>query len=88
MSTIISNNFHKNLIDNYIVFRYTRCLAAGTLYGAISNMVEKGWISAVPGEESSRKKEYVITEQGKIIVRNELIRLKELAANGENIIGR
>jgi DNA-binding PadR family transcriptional regulator len=62
-------------------------LAAGTLYGAISNMVEKGWIAAVPGEKNSRKKEYVITERGKTIVGNELSRLKELVANGDSIIG-
>ena len=61
-------------------------LAAGTLYGAISNMLEKGWITAVPGEINSRKKEYIITKSGKIIVINELTRLKELVANGEHIL--
>ena len=62
-------------------------LAAGTLYGALGNMVEKGWITALPGEKNSRKKEYVITESGKKVAHAELLRLKELAANGENIIG-
>ena len=62
-------------------------LAAGTLYGAISSMVEKGWIVAVPGEKNSRKKEYVITENGKSVVSCELMRLKELVTNGESIIG-
>ncbi|MDR2568917.1 MAG: helix-turn-helix transcriptional regulator [Oscillospiraceae bacterium] len=63
-------------------------LAAGTLYGAISNMVEKGWIIALPGEKNSRKKEYVITEFGKAVTRNEISRLKELVGNGESIIER
>ena len=62
-------------------------LAAGTLYGAIGSMLEKGWIAAVPGEASSRKKEYVITERGKAIVRNEFARLVELVSNGENVVG-
>ena len=62
-------------------------LAAGTLYGAISNMVEKGWIVAVPDEKNSRKKEYTITENGKAVVSHELARLKELVFNGESIIG-
>lgn len=62
-------------------------LAAGTLYGAIGTMLEKGWIRALPGESSQRKKEYVITETGKGIVQNELFRLKELVANGEYILG-
>ena len=63
-------------------------LAAGTLYGAISSMVEKGWIQAVHGEKNSRRKEYVITEQGKSIAENELSRLKELISNAESVIGR
>jgi DNA-binding PadR family transcriptional regulator len=62
-------------------------LAAGTLYGAISNMVEKGWIIALPGEKNSRKKEYVITESGRVVARNELSRLKELVVNGDSTIG-
>ena len=62
-------------------------LAAGTLYGAISSMLEKGWIKALPGEASSRKKEYEITESGKTIAKNELLRLRELLVNGEHIIG-
>jgi len=61
-------------------------LAAGTLYGAISSMLEKGWIKALPGEASSRKKEYEITESGKLIAKNEIARLRELVANGEKII--
>ena len=35
-------------------------LAAGTLYGAINTMLEKGWITALPGEKNSRKKEYAL----------------------------
>lgn len=57
-------------------------LAAGTLYGAINSLLEKGWIMALPGEKDSRKKEYVITEEGKSILRMEIDRLKELVANG------
>ncbi len=62
-------------------------LAAGTLYGAISTLLEKGWIKALPGEENSRKKEYLITQQGKDAVEHEIIRLRELVANGEIITG-
>lgn len=61
-------------------------LAAGTLYGAINTMVEKGWIRALPGEKNSRKKEYEITEIGKRITANELTRLRELLTNGEQTI--
>lgn len=61
-------------------------LSAGTLYGALSSMLEKGWIKALPGEEESRRKEYQITELGKSIVKGEMARLEELVSNGKNII--
>lgn len=52
-------------------------LAAGTLYGAINTLLEKGWIVSLPAEKDSRKKEYQITEQGKQTLEIELIRLRE-----------
>ena len=61
-------------------------LAAGTLYGAINTLLEKGWIASLPGEKDSRKKEYQITEQGKQTLETELIRLRELIENGNRIL--
>lgn len=63
-------------------------LAAGTLYGAISTMLERGWITAISGEKDSRKKEYQITALGKEIVQAEIGRLEELLKNGQEIMGR
>lgn len=57
-------------------------LAAGTLYGAINAMLDKHWIEALPEELDSRKKEYVITKQGKAVLTAEIARLKELYENG------
>lgn len=62
-------------------------LAAGTLYGAINTLLEKHWIEALPGEKNSRKKEYIITEEGKEAINCELKRLRELLENGEKIVG-
>ena len=62
-------------------------LAAGTLYGAINTMLDRGWIRALPGEKNSRKKEYELTNLGKQITIDELTRLRELILNGEQIIG-
>ena len=61
-------------------------LAAGTLYGAISTMLEKGWITALDNGADSRKKEYVITETGRNILRAEYARLKELVDNGRAVL--
>ncbi len=61
-------------------------LAAGTLYGAITNLLAKGWIETAGGEENSRKKEYIITSAGMQVLKNELSRLEELVANGRKFI--
>ena len=62
-------------------------LAAGTLYGAINTLLEKQWIDALPGESNSRKKEYLITVNGREAVAHEISRLRELVTNGEKITG-
>ena len=59
-------------------------LAAGTLYGAINNLLAKGWIAAAGSDE--RKKEYVITQSGKDTLEKELNRLEELVKNGKVIL--
>jgi len=61
-------------------------LAAGTLYGAISTMQEKGWIMTAGAEMDSRKKEYVITDTGREILRAEYARLQELVSNGRAVL--
>ena len=63
-------------------------LAPGTLYGAISTMLEKGWIRALPSEKNSRKKEYEITDIGKDVVESEIKRLQEMLGNGIEILRR
>ena len=59
-------------------------LSAGTLYGAISNLLEKGWI--LPCGESTdtdgRRKLYQVTDKGQEILLAELERLEELVENG------
>ena len=62
-------------------------LAAGTLYGALTSLCEKGWIVPLPAAEESRKKEYRLTEKGLKVLKNELNRLRQLVANGETVLG-
>lgn len=61
-------------------------LGAGTLYGAINTLLEKGWICTVPQSSQSRKKEYILTQEGKAVLLAELDRLRELLQNGETIL--
>ena len=61
-------------------------LGAGSLYGAINTLTEKGWIKPY-GDSGGRTKEYIITSAGKQIAQKELERLKELTEIAEKIIG-
>lgn len=54
-------------------------MGAGTLYGAIQTLESKKWIQVYSEETDSRKKkEYVITEEGKAAFLAETNRLSEL----------
>lgn len=61
-------------------------LAAGTLYGALNSLCEKGWITPLPVQEESRKKAYKLTEKGLNVLKQELTRLQELVRNGETVL--
>lgn len=61
-------------------------LGAGTLYGAINTLLEKGLIEPY-GEQNSRTKEYVITKQGREIAEKEYNRLLELTKIAADIMG-
>lgn len=69
-------------------------LAAGTLYGAINTLLDKGWIYALPDEEdnfirdSRGKKLYKITQSGMEALKSEILRLTELLENGAKILER
>ncbi|MGE5627586.1 MAG: PadR family transcriptional regulator [Solirubrobacterales bacterium] len=61
-------------------------IGPGTLYGAISSMLEKGWIELYSEEKDSRKKkEYIITREGKSVFQNEVKRLNELVENAKRM---
>ena len=62
-------------------------LAAGTLYGALNTLCEKGWIEELPMEAGSRRKEYRITDEGRRVLSGEFERLKQLVACGQAILG-
>lgn len=61
-------------------------LGAGTLYGALNTLEEKGWIARY-GDNEGRKKEYLITALGKEYAEIELARLQELIQTATKILG-
>lgn len=52
-------------------------MAAGTLYGAIENLLKLKFIQPVPSEDS-RRKVYVITDKGKEMLHLDLERMKHM----------
>lgn len=61
-------------------------LGAGTLYGAVQSLVKKGWIRIYSEDTVSRKKkEYLITEEGKAVFEKERQRLEELLTNAKHM---
>lgn len=61
-------------------------LGAGTLYGAINALVKKKWITPFGVEADSRKKDYVITDEGKQKVTEETKRMDEVRKLASAII--
>lgn len=60
-------------------------LGAGTLYGALTSLEDKGWIMSC-GNSDGRRKEYIITDAGKEICSKEINRLNELVGIAANIM--
>lgn len=61
-------------------------LAAGTLYGALNTLCDKGWVAPLPTAEDSRKKQYRLTERGRRVLDREIDRLRELVRSGETVL--
>ena len=61
-------------------------LGAGSLYGALNTLTDKGWIEPY-GDSGGRTKEYIITDEGRQIAEKELERIRELAGIASEIIG-
>ena len=57
-------------------------MGAGTLYGALSALLEKEYINEIKSDDPS-KRLYIRTELGTEVMKNEIKRLKELTRNAE-----
>jgi DNA-binding PadR family transcriptional regulator len=56
-------------------------LGAGTLYGAITRLEERGWIR--PVESTDRRQPYTITGGGREYLRDQLAELDRLVQTGQ-----
>lgn len=62
-------------------------IGSGTMYGATSNMIKKGWITEIvsdsPGLE--RRRLYQLTSDGREALKNEINRLKKMLAIAQEV---
>lgn len=57
-------------------------IGAGTLYGALNTLQSKGFIIECENGEPSRK-QYILTNEGRAVLKSEIVRLQELLDNGK-----
>jgi len=55
-------------------------LEAGTLYGAIARLEQRGWIEPLPSED--RRRPYHITAAGVGVLREQIATMERIAATG------
>lgn len=62
-------------------------IGSGTMYGATSNMMKKGWIQEILSEEpgQERRRLYRLTDEGREALRAEIARLRRMLANAEEV---
>ena len=62
-------------------------IGSGTMYGATSNMMKKGWIREIMSDEPGleRRRLYQLTESGREVLRLEISRLRRMLENAEEV---
>ena len=62
-------------------------IGSGTMYGATSNMMKKGWIREILSDEPGveRRRLYQLTETGREALRGEIARLRRMLDNAEGV---
>ena len=63
-------------------------IGSGTMYGATNNMMKKNWIRETlsTNPEDKRKRLYELTELGREVLENEILRIKHLVICSDRII--
>ena len=62
-------------------------IGSGTMYGATSNMMKKGWIREIMSNETGleRRRQYQLTDAGREALRAEIARLQRMLENAEGV---
>lgn len=64
-------------------------IGSGTMYGAVNNMLIKGWIVETTSDDpnDNRKRLYQLTKAGKEILHVEIERLRHLLQSADEVTG-
>ena len=63
-------------------------IGSGTMYGATSNMMKKGWIEeCMDSSDGERRRSYRLTDAGLQVLKDECDRLHELVMNADRLMG-
>ncbi|MCR5004858.1 MAG: PadR family transcriptional regulator [Clostridiales bacterium] len=62
-------------------------IGSGTMYGATSNMMKKGWIREIMSDEPGfeRRRLYQLTDSGRDVLYQEIARLRRMLKNAEEV---
>ena len=62
-------------------------IGSGTMYGATSNMMKKGWIHEIMSDEAGteRRRLYQLTDLGRAALKDEVSRLRRMIENAEGM---
>ena len=62
-------------------------IGSGTMYGATSNMMKKGWIREIMSNDAAieRRRQYQLTDAGREALHAEIQRLKRMLENAEGV---
>lgn len=63
-------------------------IGSGTMYGAVSNMLKKGWIEECRASEGGfeRKRQYQLTPVGRQVLLDEAARLRHLSDTAARVL--
>lgn len=63
-------------------------IGSGTMYGATSNMLKKGWIEEAGSETeaSNRRRLYRLTDEGREVLIEEILRLRNMVDQANAIV--
>lgn len=64
-------------------------IGSGTMYGAVSNMLKKGWVIEIESDdpEDKRKRLYQLTQEGRTVLNEEISRLRLLVDYADKVLG-